>query len=59
VLFRNLIFVALLVPSALDVEQAPGRFVISNVDVFDGFQLLRNQSVTVEKGMIREVAPAR
>ncbi|MDQ6678042.1 MAG: amidohydrolase family protein [Acidobacteriota bacterium] len=58
-LVRNLFFAAILTPLAADVEQAHGRFVVSNVDVFDGFHLLRNQLVTVEGGMIREMAPAK
>ena len=39
-------------------SQPTHRFVLSNVDVFDGYNLLRNQSLTVENGVIRELSPA-
>jgi imidazolonepropionase-like amidohydrolase len=42
----------------LHTEPDSTRFVISNVDVFDGFTVIRNRSVTIEDGMIRELHPA-
>jgi imidazolonepropionase-like amidohydrolase len=39
-------------------DSNPRRFVISNVDVFDGYRMLRDQSVAVLNGIIVEVGPA-
>ncbi|MGI8743276.1 MAG: amidohydrolase family protein [Bryobacteraceae bacterium] len=56
--FRSLVlFVS--VGCTLNSQPPARRFVIVNVDVFDGYRMLRNQSVTVENGMIRELAEAQ
>jgi len=43
---------------ALRCAGAQTTVVFANVDVFDGYRMLRDQTVTVERGMIRDVQPA-
>ena len=55
-LWSRLVILALF--SALPVMAQTKPLVFYNVDVFDGYRILRGRTVTVEDGMIRSVAAA-
>lgn len=55
---RFLLPIIVLAALNLASDSKPLRFVIANVDVFDGYRMVRNRTVTVSNGVIVELAPA-